>query len=202
MKRALGCVLSVLALSAGANAAPPAVHPETLTIVLDFKGPHSDKSIEEMKTELRSILGSTGLDLAWRSPEQAAASAVNNLVVVSFKGKCILEPVGYLYDERGPLAFTHTSDGEMLPFSEVACDTVTASVRSAMFKGDYSHADLLLGRALGRVVAHELVHILTHSSEHAKEGVQKEALSGNQLIADRLRLSEKDLLRLQHDLKE
>ena len=31
-----------------------------------------------------------------------------NLVLVKFKGKCVVEPVGYLYDERGPLATTYT----------------------------------------------------------------------------------------------
>jgi hypothetical protein len=65
-----------------------------------------------------------------------------------------------------------------------------------MFGGDYARADLLVGRALGRVVAHELVHMLTKSGQHAREGVQKAALSGRQLIAASLPLSAVDIDRL------
>lgn len=201
MRLAPGCVPLILTLALSARGATP-VHAEKLTVVLDFTGPHSARSIQEMKNELRAILDGAGLELNWRSPEEAAQVNVDNLVVVRFNGTCILEPVAYLYDERGPLAFTHTSAGEPLPFSEVACDTVTASMRSAMVGGDYKKADMLLGRALGRVVAHELVHMLTRSAEHSHLGIQKKALSGSELIADHLQLSEQDLLQLQQDHKE
>ena len=72
-----------------------------------------------------------------------------------------------------------------------------------MFGGDYAKGDVLVGRALGRVVAHELVHMLTKSETHAKEGVEKAALSGRQLIAASLPLSEFDLdrLRLERHLR-
>lgn len=201
MRLALCCVPLVLTLAVSARAATPA-HAEKLTVVLDFTGPHSARSVFEMKNELRTILDGAGLELDWRSPEEAAQVNVENLVVVRFNGTCILEPVAYLYDERGPLAFTHTSAGELLPFSEVECDTVTASMRSAMAGGDYKKADLLLGRALGRVVAHELVHMLTKSADHSHSGIEKKALSGSELIADHLTLSQQDLVQLQQDHKE
>jgi hypothetical protein len=210
MQRALSCVLKsrlllAFPLLASAFAAPPVAQPakEKVTVVLDFKGPHSDRSVDVMKSELESILSDAGVSFTWSSPKEASEKTSENLVVVSFKGKCILEPIPYLYDERGPLASTFTSaEGQMLPFSEVACDTVTNSIRSAMFAGDYNKADLLLGRALGRVVAHEIVHIITKSPEHSHEGVQKPALSGSQLIADHLKLSDKDVTRIQQDLHE
>ena len=66
-----------------------------------------------------------------------------------------------------------------------------------MTGGDYKKADLLLGRALGRVVAHELVHMLTRSTEHSHLGIQKSALSGSELIADHLKLSDPDLSKVQ-----
>lgn len=158
-----------------------------VTVVLDFDGPYSDRSIGEMKREAEGILKDTGTTLAWRTPGQAAGQSFpDNLVLVKFKGKCMLEPVGYLYDERGPLAFTHSADGNLQPFSEVQCDKVTTSVRGAMFGGDYAQADLLLGRALGRVLAHELIHILRNSNRHDREGVEKESLSGAELIAPNL----------------
>jgi hypothetical protein len=176
---------------------------EKLTIVYDFQGPHSSRSISEMQQEVAGILSDSGLKLEWRALDRTSATTDagdnENLVVVHFNGRCILEPVPILYDERGPLAFTHTSDGAVLPFSEVACDQVTASMRSAMFGGDYAQADQLLGRALGRVVAHELVHMLTKSHDHGREGVAKAALSGTQLIEPRLPLSASDLERLRNE---
>ena len=101
----------------------------------------------------------------------------SDLVLVRFTGKCVLEPVGYLYDERGPMAFTYSTDGVVQPFSEVACDKVTSVVRSAMSGGDFANADVLLGRALGRVLAHEVVHILSKSAcARAHRGGQDGAL--------------------------
>jgi hypothetical protein len=91
-------------------------------------------------------------------------------MVVRFKGKCVLDPVPYLYDERGPMTFTYSTGGVVQPSSEVACDKVITAVRSAMFGGDYAKADVLLGRALGRVLAHEVVHMLSGAA-HGKQGV-------------------------------
>jgi len=173
--------------------------PVGVTIVLDFQGPRSERSVQEMKRELEGIMKGSGLAFEWRLRDEAKQATPNYLVVVRFKGKCVLEPVGYLFDERGPLAFTYSTDGAIQPYSEVACDKVVSSVRSAMFGGDYAFADELLGRALGRVVAHELVHILSKSSAHARKGLEMPALSGKLLIAPDLKLDAADLEKL-HDL--
>jgi hypothetical protein len=172
---------------------------EGVTIVLDFQGPRSDESVNEMKREFEGIMKNSSLTFDWKSRTQVEQSSVTNLVVVRFKGTCVLKPVPYLYDERGPLAFTYTTDGAVQPFSEVACDQVTRVVRSAMSGGDFAKANLLMGRALGRVLAHEVMHILTRSGSHGREGVAKTALSGTQLIAPELRLASADLERIQAD---
>jgi len=150
-----------------------------------------------MKQEFAGIMKDSGLNVEWLSPEKANDSAFDNLVVVRFMGKCIFEPVGYLYDERGPLAFTSTSNGDVLPFSEVACDQVTSTMRTAMIGSDYSNADALLGRALARVVAHEVIHMLTKSGEHGHGGIARSAFSGRQLIDKTLPLLPEDLKRIQ-----
>jgi hypothetical protein len=82
------------------------------------------------------------------------------------------------------------------PFSQVDCDKVAASVRSALWGEDFAKADVLLGRALGRVLVHELVHMLTQSGRHTKQGVEQPALSGKQLIGASLKLSPADLEQL------
>ena len=149
-----------------------------------------------MKREVEAVMKPSGVPLDWRTRAEAADASFDNLVVVRFKGKCVIEPVPFLYDERGPMAFTYSTDGVVQPFSEVACEKVTNAVRSAMFGSDFAKSDLLLGRALGRVLAHEVVHMLSGSGEHGHEGVARRSLSGNQLIAPELHLAPEDLERI------
>ena len=164
---------------------------------MDFQGSRSDRSLAEMEREAEGILSAAGMRLDWRFPAEAARENFEDLVVVRFKGVCRVEPIPTVNDELGPMAFTYSSDGEVQPFTQVSCANVAASVRSAMWGGDFQNADVLFGRALGRVLAHELVHILTHSVEHGREGVQRSALSGKELISGSLPLSADDLVRLQ-----
>ncbi len=170
--------------------------PSDVTVILDVKGPYSEQAFGEMRREASQIIRASGLRLAWRMRSEPFTDSVDDLVVMTFKGSCTFDPAPPIYDELGPLAITHTTNGEVQPFGEVNCDRVVNSVRSAMFGGDYAKADMLIGRALGRVVAHELVHMLTKSGQHAHEGVQKAALSGRQLIAASLPLSAMDVDRL------
>jgi hypothetical protein len=149
-----------------------------------------------MQREAQAVLRTSGIQLDWRTRSQASHESFNDLVLVKFSGSCDLDTAQHASGKRGPLGSTFISDGSMLPFAEIACDRVAASVRSVMSGSDFETADVLLGRALGRVVAHELVHILAGSCEHGLEGVHKAALSGRQLIADSLPLSAPDAIRL------
>ncbi|MEO8369212.1 MAG: hypothetical protein ABI806_08435 [Candidatus Solibacter sp.] len=168
---------------------------EGITIVLDFQGPRSEPAIKEMKREFSDIMKESAVRFDFRSRAEVTGDSAD-LVIVKFSGKCVLEPAGYLYDERGPMAFTYSTDGVVQPFSAVACDKVTSAIRPAMSGGDFAKADMLLGRALGRVLAHEVVHMLSKSGEHGRAGVAKTSLSGSQLIAPELRLGAADLERM------
>jgi len=189
--------LALLAASASRAAVPAA----GLTIVLEFQGPHSNRSIAEMEQEAQGALKDSGVSLNWTLRSDLDQVSPSDLVLVRFKGRCILDPGRYSEDEGGPLAFTHVTNGVILPFSEVACDRVTASVRSAMWGGDYENADTLLGRALGRVLVHELVHILTGDGIHGHTGIAKRALSGGELICPDLKLSPEDAGRISANFK-
>ena len=167
-----------------------------LTIVLEFQDKPPARSVAEMKREFASLFKDSGLTFDWRTRDEASGQSFDNLVVVQFKGKCVLEPVPWLYDERGPLAFTYSTSGEVQPFSEVDCDRVVAAARSAMSGGDFAHADILFGRALARVVAHELLHMLSKSGAHGHEGIARAAISGASLISPDLHLSPADLERI------
>ena len=184
----------------GAGIRPASASPSVLTVVLNFQGPHSRTSLEEMKRESGLIVSSSGLLLDWRVFGDDSPESYNDLVVVTFKGACEYVPSPARYDELGPLAITRVSDGDVQPFGEVDCDRVVNTARNAMSGSDYSRGDLLIGRALGRVVVHELVHMLTKSGQHGTEGVGKPALSGKQLIAGYFPLSAFDIDRLKQEL--
>ncbi len=190
------CVYLIAGLAVPLGAGVDRVSPSVLTVILDFKGPHSRTSLKEMQRESGRILKSTGVNLDWRMLGQDSSASYSDLVVMTFKGSCEYEPAAPIYDELGPLAITRTTNGEVQPFGEVDCDRVVNSARAAMSGSDYARADLLIGRAMGRVVAHELVHMLTKSGQHGTEGVEKAALSGKQLITASLPLSAFDIGRL------
>jgi hypothetical protein len=192
------CVLPSYVLAALLPAFMPATcfTPATLTVVLDFKGPHSPRSVEAMKREAEGILKPAGLRLEWKDPSEAKAGSFSDLVVVQFKGTCMLEPQPYLYDELGPLGSTFTMSGAVQPFSEVACDKVSVFVRSELKSSDFSKTEAAMGKALGRVVAHELVHMLTRSGKHSHGGVFKPTLTVEELVAGELPLDPSELHRL------
>jgi hypothetical protein len=199
MLRAPSCVLwlSACALMAGTGTHPPS----KLTVVMDFHGSPSQRALTAMERETEGILKPAGLSLGWRLAADAARESYDHLVVVEFSGACQIEPVPYVYDELGPMAFTHSSNGNVQPFTEVSCSKVAASVSSALEGEGFPKADLLFGRALGRVLAHELVHVLTGSEVHGHAGVQRAALSGKDLISNALILSPADLARLREGRK-
>ena len=138
----------------------------------------------------------SGFAIIWRERGDATTSTFPNLIVVDFKGTCRMQPAQYLYDERGPLALTYSTDGSVLPFSEIECDKVRQSVRNTMMGSDYGRSDQLFGRAVARVLAHELYHVLSGTKSHADKGVAQRGLSGAQLISDQLQLTGDELRRM------
>lgn len=176
--------------------------PAPVTVVLDFDQPHSEKSLQAMQGETQAILSESGIHLDWQfRSNQAKQPEFPDVVVVKMKGKCSMDLFPMPLDERGPLAFTYRSDGEMLPFSEVQCDRIRQSIRRVMTGKEYKQGDEILGRALGRVLAHEMYHIFAHNKEHSQEGVTKERLSASQLIAERLQFSHEATERIQVNKK-
>ena len=190
------CLLAAIALPVAAK--PPSTGAD-VTVIVNFKSAYSGPAIQEMQREAAQILKSSGVTLDWRSRAEAADTTFNDLVVMTFKGSCVFNPMPIVYDELGPYAITRTTGGEVQPFGEVDCDHVVSSLHTAMAGDDFAKADRLLGRALGRVVAHELVHMLTKSKQHGREGVEKAALSARQLISESLPLSMFDVDRLQQE---
>lgn len=163
-----------------------------VTVVMQFSEGFSPQALQEMQAEADRIVRKAGVRLAFRHRAEAAEDSYNELIFFKMSGRCEMDAFPAMLDERGPLAFTFTTDGRILPFGEVKCDRLRESIKTAMSGSDYSQANQLLGRAMGRVLAHELYHMIAQTKGHGKGGVAKESLSAHQLIADKLELADHD----------
>ncbi len=169
-------------LSARAEGLPELTAP--LTLVISLERPLPAETEAEMHREMDKLMSQASIRVEWRQlSDFSAGTEVHDLVLVKFRGTCRIQATPVFLDERGPMAFTHTSDGEVLPFSEVLCDRVGVAAHSAMAGGEFGHRDELLGRALARVLAHELYHIKGKCNEHGRSGVARKALTGRELIS-------------------
>ncbi len=179
---ALGlCVITALGAETGIPYSP------LLTVLLSVDGKLSDTALGELKSELNEIMKDTGRRLDLRRRQDAASDeSFEDVVLVTLKGTCAMQRIYPYFDERGPLGWSHTSDGQVLPFAEVSCDRIAQSLSKVMTGSERRQADKYLGRALGRVLAHELYHILGKTHQHNQDGsVAKEAISAKQLISDK-----------------
>ena len=80
----------------------------------------------------------------------------------------------------------YTSDGAILPFGEVRCDKLRASLERIYGKGHLVAHSAALDLAIAHVIAHEIYHMLASSAIHTKTGVTKESLSPEELVSNDL----------------
>ena len=190
-----GLLITTAGLSLQAEGLPEPTGP--LTLVISTERPLPSATETEMHREMDTLMKQASIQVEWRNlSDFTAGTQVRDLVVVKFRGNCRIQPSPVFLDERGPMAFTHTSDGEVLPFSEVLCDRVGVAAQSAMVGGEFGRRDVLLGRALARVLAHELYHIKGKCNKHGRSGVARKALSGRELIAATLNFEPADARRM------
>lgn len=162
--------------------------PGEVAVVVQADENFSPQAWQAMQDETKRIAKQAGIRLNFIERSEAAGREFQDLVVFRMKGRCEMSNLPVLLDERGPFAWAFTSEGNVLPFGEVKCDRVRESVKTAIPSSDRHRADAIFGRALGRVVAHEIYHMLGNTTVHGKEGVARDALSPNQLVAERLDL--------------
>jgi hypothetical protein len=112
--------------------------------------------------------------------------------VVTFPLRC--DTAGLLARSRfeGALGWTHVSDGQILPFTDVSCDQVREFVQTGLLAFRAEDREEKYGRALGRVLAHELYHIFANTMRHGSTGVAKESYNVQDLLADDFQFEAKE----------
>ena len=91
----------------------------------------------------------------------------------------------------GPLGWTHMSDGEILPFSDINCDGVRLFLQRDLLRVPEQNRPVAYGRALARVLAHELYHIFAKTAKHGGWGVAKPAYTVQELLSNKFQFDRK-----------
>jgi hypothetical protein len=125
-----------------------------------------------------------GFHFEWRNLNANRGNRVSvELAVVTIKGRCDIAGLSNRSKVEGALGFTHISDGQILPFTEIDCDRVRNFVQGELLAMPADDREYAFGRALGRVLAHELYHIFANTTRHGS-GVAKESYTVHDLVCD------------------
>ena len=195
MKLALFCLLAGVypgwSETRGATFAP-------ITLYTQFQQAPPGAVLQALRDEVESIMAPIGIRFEWRDLNQTQGHEVSaELAVVTFKGRCDTAGVGTHSRFEGALGWTHVSDGQILPFTDVSCDRVREFVQSGLLLFRMEDREARYGRALGRVLAHELYHIFANTTRHGSMGVAKESYSVQDLVADDFQFQAKESRMLQ-----
>lgn len=166
-----------------------------VTLYTQFEKAPSPALLHMLQTEVHEALREVGVEFEWRSLDDPRASQpVSELVVVKFKGTCLATPT--LPGSRvvsGALGWTHISDGELLPFTDIDCDRTWRLIQPELAADDSADEDREFGRALARVLAHELYHIFANTTKHARGGLAKSCYTAPDLLADEFHFTAREL---------
>ena len=168
-----------------------------ITLYTQFERAPPAGVLEALQDEVESIMEPIGLGFEWRDLGKTGGHEVSaELAVVTFKGRC--DAAGLLTRSKfeGALGWTHVSDGQILPFTDVSCDRVREFVQTGLLAFRVEDREAKYGRALGRVLAHELYHIFANTLRHGS-GVAKESYSVQDLLADDFQFEAKETRMLQ-----
>ncbi|MBN9661457.1 MAG: hypothetical protein J0H49_24900 [Acidobacteria bacterium] len=184
----------------GAVLTAHAAHSARVGILVNVPPTTPAPVVEALQSETEDNLKDTGLQLIWSfSQEEAAQETYDRVISLRLLGRCVPlrpEPV----KNSRVLGFTHISDGTVLPFVEISCDTVLRVMGSGSPRVTPYYPPNEFGRALGRVLVHEMLHVLTVSSTHERDGLTKPAFNRADLTLGNLRLTGRALQRLHRSL--
>lgn len=163
-----------------------------IRLYFHFQQDPPDAVLESIQEELSNIMVPVGLDLEWRSLSTTQGNEVSvELAVIHFKGDCNADNLAPVDGYPGPLGWTHISDGEILPFSDINCDGIRLFVQRDLLKVPEANRGMVYGRAIARVLAHELYHIFAKTTKHGAWGVAKPAYSVNELLSNKFQFEKK-----------
>ena len=178
--------LGVIPAFGGSRTAP-------IRLYTQFQHQPPDAVLEAIQEELENIMMPAGINFEWRSLAGTMGNEVSvELAVIHFKGTCApidLSPTEFY---PGPLGWTHMSDGEILPFSDINCDGIRVFTQRGLLQLPEAAREMAYGRAIARVLAHELYHVFAKTTRHAAWGIGKPAYTVQELLSTRFQFEKRE----------
>ncbi len=192
-------VFALISMSAAVSE-PPA---GAITIYLKA-GTADVAAVSYMKRELSNMMQTAGYDVQWLNASAAIPDVRNGqLVVLDLTGNCSATQASaeWASEDLGieSLASTPVSDGQVLPFSTLHCDTLNRVFGRTIAAEPAQRRPWLYGRAMARLAAHELYHVLSETRDHSREGVSKPCFSARDLLADHFEFENAALARMRRN---
>lgn len=189
MKLVLFClaagVLPALGETRGAQA-PPVI------LYTQFQSEPPQVVLDSLQEEVEYIMAPLGFHFEWRNLSLNRGNEVSvELAVVTVKGRCDIAGLSSRSKVEGALGFTHISDGQILPFTELSCDRVRNFVQGELLVLPADEREAAYGRALGRVLAHELYHVFANTTRHGS-GVAKESYTVHDLVCEDFQFQQRE----------
>lgn len=162
-------------------------------LFLHFDSTPSPQFLRTMKQELAVVLAGFALHWIVKGDSAAESRTYSRAFIVRFRGTCAVIPGQRGSEPEEPIVLgdTVTSEGRILPYSEIDCDRLQAFLRTAHLSEAGQEARL--GRAGGRVLAHELYHVLLQTPEHARKGLARAVYTPAALVSQSLLFEEGEL---------
>ena len=182
---ALFCLLSVSAAAGDLET----LRGSNVELYLKSDGGSSPTVLNEMKSELTSLMRSVGVRIGWWRPTNQLSSVEGSLVVIDLRGTCTTPEVNAAtlpVPNFSALASSAVADGQVLPFSWVDCNAVNLFLADSMATMPGPQRAHVYGRALARLLAHEMYHVLTQNIDHEESGIAKAQFTPLDLITERL----------------
>jgi hypothetical protein len=190
VKLVLFCLLAGVLPAVGETRWAPSA---PITLYTNFQQQTPSAVFQALQEEVETIMAPIGLHFEWRSLSGVGGHEVSaELAVVTFQGRCEPSDAAVRARFSGALGWTHVSDGEILPFTDIACDRIREFVQRSLMMINPEDRQEVYGRALGRVLAHELYHIFANTAHHASSGVAKECYSVQDLINEEFHFEQKE----------
>ena len=177
----------------------PGMQPDAIAIYVHFQQEPPPRVLAAIHSEVDAIMAPAGLTFDWRDLAAAeGAKPSPELAVLTFKGRCDANQFLTPLNDPGALGWTHISDGVILPFADIDCDTIHRFLQRELLFETADSRQALFGRAIGRVVAHELYHIFANTRHHGSEGAGRSTYSVHDLLSETFRFEAHESLALKN----
>jgi hypothetical protein len=166
----------------------PVILPGATSIRLSQDRPTSAFVINQMQRELHRIAKPSGQRFEW---VQDGGALPGRRVSIRLLGSCTGDL--RVNATRGPMGWTKIVDGRILPYVEIDCNRVRATILPDVERMETVFREAALGRALARVLAHELRHAMARTLTHEDHGLAQASLSARDLLFGSYHLDSHDL---------